>query len=404
MKKTAPIAYVLSQFPTISHTFLLREVRELRAIGVDLRVSSIRSPDRARPQLTREEREEADGAFYVKEAGAIRILIWLAEEFFRSPARYLGGLLYAIRLSRFNPERLLNYFFYFAEAVAIGHWMRVNRLTHLHTHFASTVALLIAEIFPFTYSMTIHGSDEFIDPYGFHLPQKIRAARFVFGISQYGRSQLMRFSDPSDWSKILVTRLGIDPAVFSPHARVPNLVFEVICVGRLVPVKGYVILIEACAKLVRAGRPLLLRIVGDGPDRPNLQRRVDELNLSSSVIFHGALDRASLLEVYKTIDLFALASFAEGVPVVLMEAMAMEIPCIATRVTGVPELVRDEIDGLLVTPSGVDELALAIARMMDDTDLRERLGKAGRQRILEKYDIHTNIQVLAEYFAEHLGS
>ncbi len=403
MKKTAPIAYVLSQYPTISHTFLLREVRALRDLGIEIRVSSIRSPDRARLQLTGEEREEADGAFYVKEAGATRILAWQAAEFSRAPGAYLKGLLYALRLSGGNLKKLPSYLFYFAEAAAIGRRMRAMGLTHLHTHFASTVALLIAKIFPFTYSMTIHGSDEFIDPYGFHLPEKIHAARLVFGISQYGRSQLMRFSHPADWGKILVTPLGIDPGVFKPLARVPKSDFEIICVGRVVPVKGYLILIEACARLLLDGRRLLLRIVGDGPDRPMLQGRVDELRASSSVIFHGGLDRNALLETYKTVDLFALASFAEGVPVVLMEAMAMEIPCIATRVTGVPELIRDGIDGLLVTPSSVDEMAAAIGRMMDDPTLRERLGKAGRQRVLEHYDIHKNICVLAGYLTERVA-
>ena len=202
-----------------------------------------------------------------------------------------------------------------------------------------------------------------------------------------------------------VAPLGIDPAVYepAPFRESPGM-FEIVCVGRLTPFKAQHVLLESVHSLVREGRRVRLRFVGDGPDRAGLEARIRSLNLSAQVSVEGWRNQAEVRQFYRQADIFALASFAEGVPVVLMEAMAMQIPCVATRITGVPELIRDGIDGLLVTPSDPVELAGAIARLIDDVDLRRRLGAAGRARVQGKYHLATNVGHLADIFRRRLSS
>jgi colanic acid/amylovoran biosynthesis glycosyltransferase len=175
-------------------------------------------------------------------------------------------------------------------------------------------------------------------------------------------------------------------------------------VGRLSPEKAQRILIDAVARLVKEGRRVRLRLVGEGPDRLNLETHIVACGLSDTVSLEGGLNQDQLKALYRESDAFALASFAEGVPVVLMEAMAMEIPCVATWITGVPELIQDGIDGLLVAPSDVGQLSRAIARLMDDPDLRSRIAKAGRCKVIQQYNLSKNTALLAKVFERRVSS
>ena len=405
---TAPrLAYLVSQYPAVSHTFILREVRHLRARGFEIRVASINDPDRSAERLTAEEAEEAAATYYVKRHGvggaAGAALATLA----RHPAGFVRGLLFALGLGGTDVRRLLYGLSYFAEALMIGRWMQGHGLTHLHVHFAtpaSTVGLIASRAFPITFSMTVHGPDEFYDAPGYRLREKIAGASFVCCIGTYARSQLMKLSPVADWDKFEVSPLGVDPATFTPRPfRERPEPFEIICVGRLVPAKGQHILVAAVDRLARAGRAVRLRVVGDGPDRAALEHDVAARGLAGHVVFEGAVNQDRIRALYAQADAFALASFAEGIPVVLMEAMAMEIPCVTTCITGIPELVRDGIDGLLVAPSDDEALAAALGRLMDDAALRRRLGEAGRRRVEEKYDLSRNTDRLAEIFRRRLA-
>ena len=215
----------------------------------------------------------------------------------------------------------------------------------------------------------------------------------------------MKLSSPAEWRKLEVSPLGVDPGAFAPRPfRAHPDPFVILCVGRLTPAKGQHILLQAVERLARDGRHVELRLVGDGPDRLSLEQEVRERGLSERVLFTGAVDQDRIRELYADADVFALASFAEGIPVVLMEAMAMTIPCVTTFITGIPELIRDGVDGLLVAPSDDEGLAQAIARLMDDAELRRRLGEAGRQRVLEKYDLDRNTERLAAVFQRRLSN
>jgi glycosyltransferase involved in cell wall biosynthesis len=399
------LAYLMSQYPTIGHSYLLRELRGLRALGWDIPTVSIRPPDRSLDVMLEHERAEAERTFCVLGAGAVHILTDHVRTFLTGPIRYLSALAFALKTGGFHPRKTLYSFMYFLEAVVAGAWMRRQGASHFHSHFSTTVGLLITKIFPLTMSITIHGPQEFVDPEGSLLPEKIRASEFVSTISYYARSQMMQLVPYDLWDRFEVVPLGIDTAQFepAPFREFPRP-FEVICVGRLTPFKAQHVLVESIRRLVAQGRDVRLRLVGDGPDRQSLELHIDALNLRSAVIVEGWKNQAEVQELYKHADAFALASSAEGVPVVLMEAMAMQIPCIATRITGVPELIRDGLDGLLVTPSDPEELAAAIARLMDDLPLRRKLAEAGRRRVSEKYNLSINVPMLSDVFRRRLGA
>jgi len=400
------MGYLVSRYPTVSHTFILREVLALKKHGIDISVASINSPDRPRAALTADEQSEAARTFYVKECGAAGAGAAQAWLFFLHPGRYFRGLAYALNLAGADLQRLSLCFFYFVEAAMLARWMQSRGLKHLHVHFATpaaTVALILKRLSRVSFSLTVHGPDEFYDVPGYYLAEKVAGANFVIAIGLYARSQLMKISPVEHWEKLEIAPLGVDVEQFSPRPfrRAPRP-FEVLCVGRLVPAKGQHILAIAAAILVAAGHDILFRFVGDGPDRQSLEQQVFTLGLEKVVRFEGAVDQDRIRDFYRTADVFALASFAEGIPVVLMEAMAMEVPCVTTWITGIPELIRNEVDGLLVGPSDADGLAQAILGLINDPEFREHLGQAGRRRVIERYQLGHNVTHLAEIFHKRL--
>ncbi len=362
---------------------------------MEIEVASIRNPDRPPDRLSAEELAEAERTYYVR-ADAKRWPLLHLRTLILRPGGYFRGLTEAVRLSKGDLIQLARHLRFFGEAVAAGEWFRERGIGHVHTHFASLTTLLVSHIFGTVVSMTIHGSDEFIDPVGFCMAEKLRAAKLAIGISRYGCSQIMRFCEPADWDKVVMVRLGIDPENFEPSERTPGEIFQIICVGRLVPVKAYRFLIAAVAELVSRGRAVKLTIVGGGPELNDLEHAAAKLGVSSVVAFTGALPYDAVHAHLMKSDCFALASFAEGVPVVLMEAMALEVPCVATRVTGVPELIEDGHEGLLVAPADSQALADAIERLINDEHLRRTVAKNGRLKVLAQYDLRHNARELRD--------
>ena len=376
---------------------LLREVRELRK-QFDIYTASVRAPDRPPEKLSEEEKDEAARTYFVKPDGAGGALRAHVKTLFSIPGAYFKGLAYALRL-RFS----FRYFGYFTQALMVGQWMLRNRVPHLHVHYSSTVGLFVKRVFGVGLSISFHGPDEFNEPVAFHIREKVQACDFVRAISHYARSQLMKSSDTADWYKIEVVYMGVDPQSFAPRPfRDDPHPVELICVGRLAPVKAQHILLAAIEKLVRAGKDVRLHIVGGGPDRESLEAEAAVLKIQDQVVFHGFTLQEKLDELYRQTDIFVLASFAEGVPGVLMEAMSMEIPCVSTWITGVPELIRNGIDGLLVAPSDADAFAEAVGRLVNDSHVRMRIGKTARLRILEKFRLEKNAAHLAVLLQLHL--
>ena len=401
------IAYLVSTYPAVSHTFILREVQRLRGANFEISTASINPPDCAASGMTVEERGEADATFYIKREGIRGAIRAHSAVLVNSPSSYLKGLWFALKLGGADPRRLVLAIFYFVEAVILGHWMRSRGLRHLHVHFAnaaSSVGLIVSRTFPIEFSLTVHGPDEFYDASGLRLAEKIAGASFACCVGQFARSQLMRLSPQFEWGKFEIGPLGVDPQLFLPRPfRSSPHQFEILCVGRLVPGKGQYILLAAINRLIKSYPNVRLRLVGAGPDRDGLALMINRNGLGQYVTLEGSINQDRIRDYYRQADIFVLASFAEGVPVVLMEAMAMEIPCISTFVAGIPELIRSDIDGILVPPSDDLALAAAIQRLIDDHALRRRLGAAGRLRVIEKYDLDRNVAQLAQIFTRRIG-
>jgi glycosyltransferase involved in cell wall biosynthesis len=399
---SARMAYLVSRYPEVSHTFILREVVALRALGFSIHVASINEP----VVLTEEERGEAARAYYVKREGAARAVLAQLMFLAASPIAYGRALRCALGLGRTELRALLYHLLYFVEAVLVARWMKREGLQHLHVHFATpaaSVALIVTQLCPVTMSITVHGPDEFYDVFRHNLPEKIARAKFLFAIGNFARSQLMKLSPPECWGRFDVVPLGVDPARFAPRPDPGDAApFEILCVGRLVPAKGQHVLLAAAARLHRECRSILVRFIGDGPDRAALERDARQRGLDDCVRFEGAVSQDRIVDFYRRAAIFALPSFAEGIPVVLMEAMAMEIPCVTTFVNGIPELIRDTSDGLLVPPSDDVALAAAIACLMDDGALRKRLGASARLRVVERYNLARNVERLADTFRRRL--
>jgi glycosyltransferase involved in cell wall biosynthesis len=403
--KPIRLAYLVSRYPAISHTFILREVRTLRQNGFEIAVASINAPDRPMQEMTAAEQEEMQNTFYVKPSGMWGALQATVKTIVGHPLGFFRGLGFALSLAKGDIKKTLYSLFYFIEALMIGQWMKKNRLQHIHVHFATpaaTVGMILSRTLPVTYSMTVHGPDEFYNVKDYYLTQKVANADFICCISHFARSQLMTLSPATDWDKFEISPLGVNPHIFQPvpFCEQPEP-FEIVCVGRLVPVKGQHILLQAVAKLLAQGRKIRLRYVGDGPDRESLEQQAK--SLGQAIRFAGAVNQDQILDFYKQANIFVLASFAEGVPVVLMEAMMMQIPCVTTHITGIPELIRPG-EGLLVAPSDVDGLAAAIEALMDSPQLRQEIGRKARASVLERYELETNTLRLGDIFRKRLAN
>ena len=407
---TAPpkLAYLISQYPAISHTFILREVLTLRQRGFDIRVASVNPPDRPPERLTDAERREADQTWFIKPQGVRGALGALFGTLTRRPLSVLRGLGQALRLGGTDIKRMLLHLAYWVEAIMVGAWMQRQGVNHLHVHFATpaaAVGLLAKTMFPIGFSFTVHGPDELYDAPGYRLTEKIAAADFVLCISHYARSQMMKLSPVEQWGKFEISRLGVDTERFALRAtKPPGDPFELVCVGRLVAAKGQHILLDALADLRAEGRRVHLTLVGQGPDMESLKAQSSRLGLGEAVTMTGAVNQDAILDYYLRADAFVLPSFAEGLPVVLMEAMALGVPCITTHITGVPEMIRDGIEGLLVAPSDTEGLTRAIARLMDEPALGQALAQAGRARILAEYTLAGSVQRLGDILGRRLGS
>jgi colanic acid/amylovoran biosynthesis glycosyltransferase len=396
------IAYLSNPYPAISHTFIYREIESLRKKGIEIATVSVsQTPDKEK--MTIAEQQEAERTLVLKDTSVVSILASCVSLFLHSPAGFLKMTMHALTLCFRGPKNPVKALGYLAEAIILLAWLRKKQITHIHEHFANPtafVAMLCKRYGGISYSLSIHGPDVFSQVDSTMLADKVKEATFIRCISNYCKSQIMLITPHHLWKQHHIVRCGVDTDIF--HARTPpeNTVPQILCVGRLCPAKGQHILIEACGKLREQGVSFAMRFVGDGPERTSLEDLSQELGLEEFIHFTGVLGQDEVKKEYEKADFFVLPSFAEGVPVVLMEAMAMTIPVISTRITGIPELIDHGTDGLLATPGDVDDLASQLHLLLEDRAFGERLGAAGRNKVSEKYSQEKNNAELAEIFIQ----
>lgn len=402
-KRTAApkLAYLVSAYPAISHTFILREIRHLRALGHEIVTASINRPDRPVESMEAYERQEARDTYFVKADGLRGALGALGYWLLRSPRRLLSTFAFGFGLH--GGGRSWVGLAYALEAAMVARWMQREEVVHLHVHFGNagaTVGMLVKRLTGCHLSYTIHGPDEFDDVPGQRLALKMQEADAVVCISQFARGQLMRISDPAHWSKLRLCRLGVAPAQFQFALREGGAVPRLLCVGRLTPAKCQVLLVQACARLRDAGVPFQLTFVGAGPDRERVERAIRELGLQDRITLTGALNQEEVRAQFARADIFVLPSLAEGIPVVLMEAMASGVPCVTTPVNGIPELIQHEQTGLLARPGDVESLAEQLRRLIDEPALHRPLALAARDRVLADFDLERNVAALGRIFEQ----
>jgi glycosyltransferase involved in cell wall biosynthesis len=405
------VGYLLSQYPAISHTFFLQEVVGLRARGMHVDTASINRPDRKIAEMTAAEAAEARRTTYIQDGHRVRALRRLTLVALTQPMVVLRGLWAVWTLEGLGFGERCFWMLYLAEALLVGRWLKRRKLDHLHVHFGGAVAsvgLLTSIAWKIPYSLTIHGPEELLNSASYHLKVKVDYAKFVFCISDFCRSQLCALLPASEWDKLTVIRLGVDPLVLTPRAPYAGVNrrgerVRLVCTGRMVPAKGHMVLLEALKMLHERQVPVHATLIGAGPELDRLQDFVKRNEMSDHVFFTKALNHSETLAQLRRADVFALASFAEGIPVALMEAMSLGLPCVSTHVAGIPELIRTGVDGLLVPPANAIALANALECVVGDHELRRTLGTSARQRIINQYNLPLNQELLALTFRLKTG-
>jgi glycosyltransferase involved in cell wall biosynthesis len=414
------LGYLTSKYPAVSHTFVQREIAALRALGLEIETFSVWAAEDAEV-LTDDDRRERDATYALLPPNAGDVLLAHVRAGLSRPRAYARAFRQALALSAAGIRGRLLGLLWFSEAVVLWRECLRRDIRHLHVHINGTapaVALVTTVLGnggrpagDWSWSFTAHGPSEFYDAWRERLGDKVEHAAFVVCISDFARSQVLTFAEHRWWDKVHVVHCGVDLGVFSPDgdarggaAANGDRPAEILSVGRLVPFKGQAVLVRAIAELAGRGVAVHATVVGDGPARGALESLARELGVDGHITFAGAVGQDVIRRYYRQADVFCMSSFAEGIPVVLMEAMAMEVPAVAPRIMGIPELIDHGSDGLLVPPGRHDALADALAELLESPARREAIGRAARAKIEAEFDLHSSAEQLKRLFDErHAG-
>jgi glycosyltransferase involved in cell wall biosynthesis len=408
--RTAPrCAYVVSRYPYVSHTFVLREVAALRERGLEIDTVTVRRPDPEDVIGPKALREQAT-THAILPTGPWRLLRAHARAAWRGPRPYFATFREALGDAPGGARAALWQVFYFAEAILLWEHLDRRGTDHVHAHHANVAAdlAMIATRFrnrlegaSTTWTFTLHGPRELDDPVGHNLALKAARADAVIAISDYARGRLRAIGAPSE-TRIEVIHCGVDIREYDrrPAQRDRTAALRLLTVARLEQRKGIETLLRAIARLAERETRVGLTIVGDGPDRDRLVSRAAELGVEGIVTMAGAVAEDEVTGFYGRADAFCLPSSAEGVPIVLMEAMASSLPVVATAIAGVRELVDDGVSGLVV-PAG-DEVALAdsLQRLISEPELAHRLGESGRDAVALQFSLQGSAERIEALFVE----
>jgi glycosyltransferase involved in cell wall biosynthesis len=393
------IAYLTGQYPRATDTFIQREVAILRELGATIETFSVRRPG-AEHRVGAEQIAEYDRTHYLLPFNPFRLFFAHSRLFWQAPDRYCKALRLAWSTRAPGLGQTLYQLFYFAEAGLLAREIQKRRIAHLHNHLADsscTVAMLAAALGGFPFSFTIHGPSIFFEPYRWRIDAKIQQALFVCCISHFCRSQCMLFVHPRYWSRLHIVHCGVDPDQFAAQTP-PVSSKRLLYVGRLAAAKGLPILWQAMVSLKHKHPDIQLKIIGDGPDRVALEQQALDLNLQENLQFLGYQSQTVVREQLRETDVFVLPSFAEGVPVSLMEAMAASVPVVTTQIAGIGELVESGVSGFLVPPGDVESLVDRINTLLANPKLRYQLGQKGRAKVREAFNLRQEVTHLLQLF------
>lgn len=396
------IAYLTNQYPKVSHSFIRREILALERAGVAVERFSVRGWDEA--LVDPDDMAERDRTHYLLRNGLGGLLPAVLMRCVQAPLALLRAARLALSMSHMSERPWMYHLVYLAQACRLVQQCAQRQVTHLHAHFGTNsaeVAMLARLLGGPSYSFTVHGPDEFDRPQGLHLREKVAHASHVIAISSFGKSQLYRWVDPDHWPRVRVVHCGLEPGYFPTSPPPPTAAPRLVCVGRLSAQKGQLLLLDAVRQLRDAGESFQLVLAGDGEMRGDIERYIAQHGLESLVNITGWISGERVKQELLAARAMVLASFAEGLPVVIMEAMALGRPVVTTSIAGIPELVRHGVDGWLV-PAG-DAQALAGAMQAALHTPAERLGQMGVEahaRVRARHDIEHEAARLVGIFRE----
>ena len=385
------VAYLVNQYPKVSHTFIRREILALERQGVAVRRFAVRGWDAE--VVDPEDRAEQGRTQYLLQHGLVPLLLAVLAQVLSAPRRFMAALGLALRMARRADRPWPYHLIYLAEACALRRAVGDNGADQLHAHFGTNtaeVAMLAHALGGPPFSFTVHGPEEFDKPQFLGLPEKMHRANAVIAISSYGRSQLWRWAGAADWPKVQVVHCGLDEAFFGDAALPPTDAPRLVCVGRLCEQKGQLLLVDAAALLAAEGQPFELVLAGDGEMRLAVEEAIARHGLGQRVRITGWISSAQVRDELAAARALVLPSFAEGLPVVIMEALAVGRPVLSTYVAGIPELVRDGVEGWLFEAGSAEAAARAMRACLQAPAERLRaMGEAGRTRVLARHRADT---------------
>lgn len=399
------VAYFVNQYPKVSHTFIRREIGALERAGVDVLRMALRGWDaEVTDPVDLLEREKTR---YVLRDGLLPLVGCAARRLVRSPRATWRALRLALSMSRQSERAWPWHLVYLMEACRVADWMAASGCRHVHAHFGTNsaeVVMLANALGDASYSFTAHGPEEFDKPAALHLGAKISRAAFVVAISSFGRSQLCRWVPASDWPRIEVVHCGLEAEFFADQRDIESVTKpRLVCVGRLCEQKGQLLLIEAAARLMREGVDFELVLAGDGEMRAEIEAAIRVESLGARVRITGWISSAEVRDELLAARALVLPSFAEGLPVVIMEAMALGRAVISTYIAGIPELVRDGVDGWLVPAGDVAAVTDAMrACLATPLDRLVDMGRAAHARVRERHLVDVEAGRLKGHFGRAL--
>ena len=393
------IAYFTNQYPALSHTFIRREIRAIGAMGKTVFRYALRPGANL---VDCEDREEETRTRYILRSGALEIIRCNAAVLFTRPLAVCQAIALTIKIGWRSDRGILRHFVYVIQAAVLACWCRRDRIDHVHAHFGTNsvaIAMLASRLSGIPYSFTVHGPEEFDKAQSLGLAEKIRHCLFVVAISSYGRSQLYRCIESKQWKKVQVVHCGLEPAFFQAANNASSLAKRFVCVGRLDRQKGHLLLVEAAHQLATRGEDFELVLVGEGEMRADIEAQIRRYQLQAKICITGSVDGRQVRDEISAARALVLASFAEGLPVVIMEAMALKRPVIATFIAGIPELVHSGEHGWLVPAGDAEALADAMqACLHASAEVLECMGEAARKRVLQRHNAETEAAKLVDLF------
>jgi colanic acid/amylovoran biosynthesis glycosyltransferase len=394
------IAYLVNQYPKVSHSFIRREILALERLGFE--VIRIAHRGYAGEVVDEVDHLERKRTRYVLREGPLGLILAIVRVLLSHPAAFVRALRLACRMSYRAERPLFVHLIYLAEACCIELWLRDADVRHVHAHFGTNsaeVALLVHALGGPTWSFTVHGPEEFDKPQSIGLGEKIQHCSFVVAISSYTRSQLYRWARQQDWPKVQVIHCGLEEEYFADEPVSVPAARRLVCVGRLCEQKGQLLLVEAARRLVAQGVEFQLVLAGDGEMRGAIEACITRHDLQDIMHITGWISSEQVRKEILSSRALVLPSFAEGLPVVVMEAMALKRPVISTFVGGIPELVLPGDHGWLVPAGDVEGLTNAMQVCLDTpVDILNGMGEAAYKRVRARHSIDTQVQDLAQLF------